>query len=316
MRRVIGYQLNIGLFRIVILLPVPGGNPRKKTVALSRLFSNSLSSVILKRKIVEFNTWFRKTFEELSLFSGREVTVVRCGLSFRPYKMSPRSSYPSSNPMLLLSRLFLLFTIYLSASATIVNDILNALKNAVDCTSCKALLTVLKGVAYLGDSTFSDALVTICRVSQVTIWYPWSFPSEYLIQVPLQLEDDDVCQGLFTQQGPIIAHDLRSISPFGQTAENLCIALIGLCQPPSVNNFTVPFPKASPSSPINFTSTGRPPFQVGHLSDVHIDLMYTVRCSRINLKYSILILELFSRAVMSIARNLYVAEISQMKLDL
>lgn len=239
---------------------------------------------------------------------------MRCGLSF-PHIRCLRDLPPqASSPMLLLSRLFLLFTIYLSASATIVDDILDALKNAVDCTSCKALLTVLKGVAYLGDSTFSDALVTVCQVSQVTIWYPWPFPSEYLI--PLQLEDDDVCQGLFTQQGPIMAHDLRSISPFGQTAENFCIALIGLCQPPPVNNFTVPFPKASPSSPINFTSTGRPPFQVGHLSDVHIDLMYTVRCSRINIEYSILILELFSRAVMSIARNLYVAEISRMKLDL
>ena len=106
-------------------------------------------------------------------------------------------------------------------------------------------------------------------------------PSQYVL--PLQLEDDDVCQGLFTQQGPILAHDLRSISPFGQTAEKLCAALVGLCQIPPVNNFTVSFPKPAPSTPKNFTSKGRPPFQVGHLSDVHIDRMYTVRCSPVNI---------------------------------
>lgn len=95
----------------------------------------------------------------------------------------------------------------------------------------------------------------------------------------LQAADDDVCQGLISEQGPIIAHDLRSISALGQTATKFCNALIGLCQAPAVNTFKFPIPKAAPSNPKTFTSTGKPPFQVVHFSDVHIDRSYTVSFS-------------------------------------
>lgn len=92
-------------------------------------------------------------------------------------------------------------------------------------------------------------------------------------------EDDDVCQGLLSEQGPIIAHDLRSISALGQTATKFCDTLLGLCQAPAVNPFTVTFPKPAPTNPKVFTSTGKPPFQAVHFSDVHIDRSYTVRKS-------------------------------------
>lgn len=38
----------------------------------------------------------------------------------------------------------------------------------------------------------------------------------------------------------------------------------------------MPFPKAAPTNPKKFTSTGKAPFQVVHLSDVHIDTQYAV----------------------------------------
>ena len=47
-------------------------------------------------------------------------------------------------------------------------------------------------------------------------------------------------------------------------------------QEPSITPYTVPFPSAAPSNPKTFTSTGKTPFQVVHLSDVHIDTQYVV----------------------------------------
>lgn len=90
--------------------------------------------------------------------------------------------------------------------------------------------------------------------------------------------DNDVCQGLISEQGPILAHDLRSISALGQTAIKLCNSLVGLCDDPAVNPHTVEFPKPLPAKPRKFISSGKSPFQVVHVSDVHIDRMYTV-CS-------------------------------------
>ena len=92
----------------------------------------------------------------------------------------------------------------------------------------------------------------------------------------MKLEDDDVCQGTIGEQGPIIARDLRQISTSGQTGTLLCDAALGLCQAPAVNPYTVPIPSPAPANPKVWTSLGRPPFQVLHFSDVHIDRQYTV----------------------------------------
>ncbi|PFH49603.1 hypothetical protein AMATHDRAFT_62842 [Amanita thiersii Skay4041] len=140
-------------------------------------------------------------------------------------------------------------------SAGLVDDIIDALEHAVDCASCHALLATLEVPALLGDTIFSDAFISVCKT--------------------LNVEDDDVCEGIIGQQGPIIAHDLRETSSLGQTATKICDALLGLCQPPDVNPFTVKFPRSAPLNPKNFTSQGRTPFQVVHFSDVHIDRQYT-----------------------------------------
>lgn len=94
-----------------------------------------------------------------------------------------------------------------------------------------------------------------------------------------QAADPDVCTGLIAREGPILAHDLRQISSTGQTAEKLCDALLGMCVTHPINAFTVPFPKPPPKHPKVFKSRGRPTVRVAHLSDVHIDRMYTVRLS-------------------------------------
>lgn len=53
--------------------------------------------------------------------------------------------------------------------------------------------------------------------------------------------------------------------------------MFGLCQDPAVNAFKVPFPKAAPTNPKTFVSSGKAPLQVVHFSDVHIDRSYVVR---------------------------------------
>ncbi|KAL0959864.1 hypothetical protein HGRIS_011537 [Hohenbuehelia grisea] len=148
-----------------------------------------------------------------------------------------------------------LLPLALATGSTLIDDVLAALNNAVDCTSCHALLVPLKALAHVGDTAFVDLFTETCIQSGA--------------------EDPDVCQGIISAEGPIIAHDLRQISPAGQTATKLCDALFGLCEPPPVNLFRVQLPPAHPVPRLP-RSTGKKPFQVVHMSDVHIDREYTV----------------------------------------
>ncbi|KAF5311082.1 hypothetical protein D9619_007799 [Psilocybe cf. subviscida] len=156
--------------------------------------------------------------------------------------------------IMLSARFLSLLTLSLVAQASIVSDIVDAIEKAVDCASCHALVGVLQAPALLGDTIFSDALVEVCKT--------------------VKAEDDDVCEGLLSQQGPIIAHDLRHITALGQTSTKFCNAMFGLCQDPAVNAFKVLFPKAAPTNPKTFVSSGKAPLQVVHFSDVHIDRSY------------------------------------------
>jgi len=141
------------------------------------------------------------------------------------------------------------------AQAGLVDDIINAVKNGATCAGCHALLVPLAGVALLGDRAFAGIFVEVCK--------------------GLTDLDDDVCTGAVGTQAPALAHVLRTIDPLGQSAKKLCDALLGLCQPPAVNAYTVPLP-AEPATPKLWVSTGKTPLRVVHFSDVHIDRRYTV----------------------------------------
>ena len=52
-------------------------------------------------------------------------------------------------------------------SRSVVSDILNQIKNAATCAGCQGVLTLLKGLALLGDRPFVSTLQEICRVSHV-----------------------------------------------------------------------------------------------------------------------------------------------------
>ncbi|KAJ3901432.1 Metallo-dependent phosphatase-like protein [Lentinula edodes] len=142
------------------------------------------------------------------------------------------------------------------AWSSLADGIIVGLNNAADCASCHSLLVTFRATAALGDDAFVNSLKSLCK--------------------RLKLQDTDVCDGIFESVGPVVAHDLRSMSPFGQTSTKFCNAMLGLCSEPPVNTYTVPFPKSAPENSKEFKSLGRPPFQVVHFSDVHIDREYSV----------------------------------------
>ncbi|KAI0034863.1 sphingomyelin phosphodiesterase [Vararia minispora EC-137] len=160
----------------------------------------------------------------------------------------------------ILSQLLALTTAPLcvrAATDNLVQEIISALKQAVDCASCQGILIpAAKALADFGDTAFIDTFTTVCQV--------------------LGLEDDDVCAGQFALSGPSVANALRVMDPLGATATKFCFALFGLCNQPSVTPFNVSFPTPTPPTPAVFQSTGGTPFQVVHFSDVHIDRNYTV----------------------------------------
>ncbi|KAK7044498.1 Metallo-dependent phosphatase-like protein [Favolaschia claudopus] len=127
-------------------------------------------------------------------------------------------------------------------------DLVQGFKNAVDCDSCHALLVPLKALAELGDSTFVQTLSATCKILKLF--------------------------GAIGEQGPILSHVLRNISPFGKTATKLCEGTFGLCQAPAVNAFTIPLSAPGPGARSPPKSTGKPTFKVFHFSDVHIDRQY------------------------------------------
>ncbi|KAF8066055.1 hypothetical protein FPV67DRAFT_1450641 [Lyophyllum atratum] len=173
--------------------------------------------------------------------------------------------------MLRLKPLLAVLLFVCAAYGSLVDDIVNAIENAVDCGACHALLVPLQGLAVLGDSTSPTQLLQSANPSRCT-----SMPTRYNSLsldngTASQAHDPDVYEGIIKQQGPILAHDPRSISALGQTATKLCDAVFGLCQPPDIKKYTVPFPKPAPTNPKVFASKGRAPFQVAHFSDAHID---------------------------------------------
>lgn len=134
------------------------------------------------------STWFSRTSDERlfialdgSLMTLCAVHHLKAGRGIVPYPSNlpvlaqqmlgkiQRPYIPSAWTMLKLARFTLIFSLFLACKASIAGDIVTAIEQAVDCDSCRTLLEVLKGVAVLGDSVFSGALIDVCEVSRVII---------------------------------------------------------------------------------------------------------------------------------------------------
>ncbi|KFA53631.1 hypothetical protein S40293_10201 [Stachybotrys chartarum IBT 40293] len=121
------------------------------------------------------------------------------------------------------------------------------------CEGCQSTLLLLKSIALLGDNVFVNAITRACKDSGI--------------------QDDDVCQGALQAEGPIIAEGLRNMIVGSKTAQLFCVGLLGLCEYPELEHWSVPFPSSKPrtSRP---PPSGRKPLKVVHFSDIHIDHHY------------------------------------------
>ncbi len=171
-----------------------------------------------------------------------------------------------------LFRILFVLSIASLTLGNIFDDLLHDLKAAITCGACHTLAVTLKGIAELGDAALVNSVAAVCKATKAG---PCKYLKAFSVDLSLQVEDDDVCEGTVQEQGPILARVLRNISPFGETSSKLC-NIVQLCDQPPINIYTVPLP--APAADIRIpTSQGRQPFKVVHISDVHVDRQYLVR---------------------------------------
>ena len=99
--------------------------------------------------------------------------------------------------MLVLRPWLIPFLLCSCVAGSLVDDVINALKDAVDCTSCHALLVSLQGIALLGDSAFVETITTVCTTLKVRGYtfctcqisgqplFPSSSRTQMFVKVPL-----------------------------------------------------------------------------------------------------------------------------------
>ncbi|KXJ88155.1 calcineurin-like phosphoesterase [Microdochium bolleyi] len=140
----------------------------------------------------------------------------------------------------------------------LISGILNGIKDTTTCAGCNSLLLVLQALAHTGNDNFVKVITEVCKATKK--------------------EDPDVCAGAIGLEGPILAHDLRQMTIGTKTADLFCLTVFGLCQWPAVDtSFSLPLSsKPSTSRPV---SSNKAPVKVVHISDIHIDLNYTVGAS-------------------------------------
>ncbi|KAK2772932.1 putative acid sphingomyelinase [Colletotrichum kahawae] len=139
-----------------------------------------------------------------------------------------------------------------------VEGIWDSLTENNNCLGCQGILLILRTLANFGDDIFVGALQKLCNAASS--------------------EDEDVCNGTLALEGPVIAASLRDLTLGSKTAQVFCTTLLGLCNYPEVEPYTVPMPPKTITSslPTNVSSNGTmpAPFKIAHFSDIHIDPLY------------------------------------------
>ncbi|GAA5820218.1 hypothetical protein JCM10212_006785 [Sporobolomyces blumeae] len=219
-------------------------------------------------------------------------SIASYGAASRPPSPSPEpEGRPSRKPSSIKKKDFGNRCLCISVSvllavcvyASFVEDFMGDVETAISCGTCIGLLAPLQALAHLGDDAFVDLFVGFCT--------------------KLGIEDGDVCAGAVGSQAPILAHDLRSMSLASHAAKNFCSTVFGLCPlqrtiPHTVNLTAAPVDPDSldaattgatgalrPRVMKKWKSRGRAPFQVVHISDVHVDRSYaegsSTTCSKV-----------------------------------
>ncbi|KAI1079327.1 putative acid sphingomyelinase [Whalleya microplaca] len=137
--------------------------------------------------------------------------------------------------------------------STLAATIREDTQSPASCVACEAILIQLKLAASRGDEFFVGAVTELCKRSGI--------------------EDEDVCEGSISLEGPIVARSLRGIIPGSRTSRLACVAFMGLCSYPEVEARNISFPAPRPPT-TRPAPSGRKPLHIVHYSDIHVDPLY------------------------------------------
>lgn len=174
-----------------------------------------------------------------------------------------------------------------------VPDSAERVLHAVSCPACLALLVPPQALARAGPSSFTELVVGFCIEYKVSTRARVCLERSLTRHVGAQIQDEVVCEGAVRSQAPILAEVLSRISTGSDAARRICSTLVEACPAQPIRaitlNFTEP-PIATNAANVaingsrrvekRWNRTGREPFLVVHISDVHIDRQYQARSSR------------------------------------
>ncbi|EME44702.1 hypothetical protein DOTSEDRAFT_72232 [Dothistroma septosporum NZE10] len=155
--------------------------------------------------------------------------------------------------ILKLAAAFCLARLTIAQASSSAATLLKAVEGIESCAGCETLLVQLKGTALLGDTAFIDAVAGVCKLAGQA--------------------DSDVCEGIAAEEGPILAHALRSMSVPSHTSQLFCTAVLGRCDIPDVRPYNVSFAKPKPEA-TRPSPSGKKSLQFVHFSDIHVDHKY------------------------------------------
>ncbi|KAI8387260.1 Metallo-dependent phosphatase-like protein [Blakeslea trispora] len=134
-----------------------------------------------------------------------------------------------------------------------LNILINPEDNKKKCNACINLLKVTKQLCRLPEGIQLAAMIKVCKDANIV--------------------DDQVCEGMVREQGPIIRRVLRTMDVGGRDGHLACASVINACPHPKINPWTVPFPKPKPKYTYHHKRNNKT-ITVLHLSDWHVDPQY------------------------------------------
>ncbi|KAI8982137.1 Metallo-dependent phosphatase-like protein [Mycotypha africana] len=122
-----------------------------------------------------------------------------------------------------------------------------------NCGSCINLLKLMKRLCFLPEKMQLAAMTNICKRSKYV--------------------DNQVCEGVVREQGPVLRRVLRTMDISGKDGHLLCASVLNTCPYPATEPWKLPFPKLKPENPYMHKRSNKT-MTVLHLSDWHVDPQY------------------------------------------
>ncbi|PWY93758.1 Metallo-dependent phosphatase [Aspergillus sclerotioniger CBS 115572] len=151
----------------------------------------------------------------------------------------------------------LLSVLVIGSWATWTDLVWDDIRAATSCVACESLLRSLQKIARQGPSTLEAVVTEVCIRSK--------------------LFDADFCTGLAASQIPSAHYVLTQMQIPSFTAQTFCAGVLDLCPPPPPRpfNLTLPPVPSPPTTSTTTTTTTTNTLRIAHLTDTHVDLLYT-----------------------------------------